>query len=192
MSLTGAWAWSVKWHFPEAYVLDHVPHPQPSPLWLLRPGLIVVLILCVLTLLSPLWLFSPPLSSETDFSLGHFSLLAFLQVSFHLRTSPVVYVASSKPVFLTNDPSLTFLTIMTSRNLPLDVFVSLKLNKLETPNPFYTTKSASFPGLRVFPSCYLPPTLKPWSLVNSFSELFRTLLLLLCNSSYTPLTFLSS
>lgn len=132
------------------YVLDRLPQPQPSPLWLLRPGLIVVLILRVLTLLSPLWLFSPLLPSNTDFSLGHFSLLAFLQVSFYLRTSAVVYVATSKPVFLTNDPShISNNLLMTSGNHPLDVFVSPKLNKLETPSPFPLTKSASFPGLPV-------------------------------------------
>lgn len=145
MSLIGAWAWWVKRHFPEAHRVCPWPSATAPALstWLLRPGLIVVLILCVLTLLSPLWLFSPLLPSNTDFSLGHFSLLAFFQVSFYLRTSAVVYVATFKPVFLTNDPShISNNLLMTSGNLPLDVFVSPKLNKLETPSPFPPTKSA--------------------------------------------------
>lgn len=52
-----------------------------------------------------------PFALKYRFFFRPFLFLVFLQVSFHLRTSTVVYDATSKPVFLTNDPSLIFLTI---------------------------------------------------------------------------------
>lgn len=195
MSLTGAWAWSVKWHFPEAYVLDRLPHPQPSPLWLLRPGLIVVLILCVLTLLSPWWLFSPLLPSSTDFSLGHFSLLVFLQVSFHLRTSTVVYDATSKPVFLTNDPSLIFLTI-SSWHPGISPWMSLTVLNLinwkpQAPfllqNQLLFLGSVSFQGVTFHPHSNLGVLLTPSpncsGLPYVYSAISHIHLLLSCHHS---------